>query len=67
MIIPSRNILLSVPMAISLVLSACSAAPKKVVSEKDDVVCIKRSDIRLVVAAIMRDVPAMENGASGWG
>lgn len=54
------KILLSVSMASLLLLSSCSDARKEVVKQDHDVICIKRSDLRLVVAAIMRDVPAME-------
>lgn len=56
----SGKILLSVSIASLLMLSGCRGARKEAVKEDNDVVCIKRPDIRLVVAAIVRDVPTME-------
>jgi ankyrin repeat protein len=48
-------------MLVVLVLTGCGrGARKEVVKEDNDVVCIKRPDLRLVVAAIERDVPTME-------
>jgi len=53
------KILLSVSMASLLLLSSCSDARKEVVKRDHDI-CIKWPDLRLVAAAMMRDVPAME-------
>lgn len=60
MIMACGKILLSVPLASLLMLSGCSGVQKEVEKEDNSVVCIKRPDLRLVVAAMTRDVPAME-------
>ena len=55
------KVVLFVLMLVVLVLTGCGRGARKEVVKKDnDVVCIKRPDLKLVVAAIERDVATME-------
>lgn len=55
------KVALFVLILVVLVLTGCGrGARKEVVKENNDVVCIKRPDLTLVVAAIERDVATME-------
>jgi uncharacterized protein len=56
----SPKIVLSLLVGISLVFGACGGRGKKVAGETDDVVCLKRADLRLVVATLNRNTGGVE-------
>jgi ankyrin repeat protein len=61
-----KKVFLVLAVACISLLNGCSSAPKTVVRD-EFMVCMKQSDLKLVVAALMRDQPgieaAVQNGA----
>ena len=57
-----RKILLSGLMLFALVLTGCGRGARKDVAQKaqDDMVCLKRADLKLIAAALNRKTATME-------